>query len=330
MENNLISVIVPVYNVEKYIEQTLNSILQQSYKNFEVIIVDDGSTDSTDIIVEKFVAKQENFRMYRIDNSGVTKARLFGVSMAKGEWISFVDGDDLLFSNMYELLMKNALDHSVDISHCGYQMLFEDGRINYFYNTGKLNVFERNEGIVSLLEGTVIEPSLCNKLFRKELIEEMIENKELDYSIKENEDLLINYYLFSAAKKSVFLDECLYVYKIRSNSSSRTNIDKSKIFDPIKVRKIILDDIDISMISCAKRAYIDACINTYNSLLINNNTLNKEYLKEVREEIIENKEWCNFLNGKRRILANLLMLNEKVYKTIYQIYAQYFQVKKYE
>ena len=135
----MISVIVPAYNLERYIERTIRSILRQTYQDIEIIVVDDGSKDQTAEVVKRLVEQNpEKIELIQIPNGGVTNARLTGVKQAKGEWIGFVDGDDEIEPDLYELLLNNAIKYQADISHCGYQMVFEDGRVNCFHNTGCL------------------------------------------------------------------------------------------------------------------------------------------------------------------------------------------------
>ena len=148
----MISVIVPAYNVEKTIKRTLDSILKQTYSELEVVVIDDGSTDHTGKIIDWYQKKYpKKIRVFHVPNEGVTAARMRGVRAAKGTWIGFVDGDDEIDPDMYEKLLKNALKYHADISHCGYQMQFSDGRIHYFYNTGILVKQEKTEGVKELL-----------------------------------------------------------------------------------------------------------------------------------------------------------------------------------
>lgn len=128
----MISVIVPAYNVENYIGRTLDSILGQSFPDLEIIVVDDGSQDGTGAVIDRYAAAHpDRLTALHIPNGGVTNARLTGVSHARGEWIGFVDSDDVIEPDMYERLFENARKHNADISHCGYRMVFEDGRVHF-------------------------------------------------------------------------------------------------------------------------------------------------------------------------------------------------------
>ena len=172
--NEKISIIIPVYNLEKYIKRTAESVLKQTYTNIEVIIVDDGSSDESWKIIQKIADKDNRVIPIHQENGGVTSARLKGIRRSTGEWIGFVDGDDEIESDMYEILLNNAKRYNADISHCGYQMIFEDGRVNYFHNTGCLVQQDRTTGLKDLLDGSLVEPGLWNKLFHKNLFHSLL------------------------------------------------------------------------------------------------------------------------------------------------------------
>ena len=118
METYKVSVIVAAYNIEKYIARCLDSILNQTYKNLEIIVVNDGSSDNTGEIIDKYSEKDIRIKVIHKENSGVSSARNKGLDMSTGDYIGFVDGDDTLETDMYELLVSNAIKNNADISHC--------------------------------------------------------------------------------------------------------------------------------------------------------------------------------------------------------------------
>ncbi|MBR6917899.1 MAG: glycosyltransferase, partial [Clostridia bacterium] len=213
-----ISVIVPAYNLEKCLQATVESILSQTHKNLEIIIVNDGSADGTRDVIEKLAAADERIVPVNKENGGVTSARLEGIRIAKGDFIGFVDGDDLIDSDMYERLLDNAIKYNADISHCGYKKVFAD-KVDYYYNSGNSVVQDNESGLKDLLSGSFIEPGLWNKLFRKTLFKIFLEKDLIDKKIKNYEDLLMNYYLFKQAKVSVYEDFCPYHYIVREGST---------------------------------------------------------------------------------------------------------------
>ena len=237
MSKNLISIIIPAYNIEKELPRTLDSVLAQTYENIEVIVVNDGSKDGTGTVIDAYAAKDPCIKAIHKENGGVTSARLRGVAEASGEWIGFVDGDDRIEPDMYERLMKNALEHGADISHCGYRMILPSGKVRDYYGTGKLVLQDWHTGVKDLLEGRFVEPSLWNKLFRRELLIGLAQ--KMDLSIRINEDQLMNYYLFKKAEKSVFEDVCLYHYVLRQGSAANAKRNIHQLEDPLKVKKIL-------------------------------------------------------------------------------------------
>ena len=203
----LLSIVVPAYNAESFLGNCLDSILNQTYSAIETLVIDDGSTDNTLQIAKQYQAEHPNqIHVYSTENRGVTKARFSGIEKARGEWIGFVDADDELEPDMYERLYENAQIYNADISHCGHVTIVNDGeRIHEFYNTGCLVLQDREKGLKDLLDGPV-EPSLWTKLFKRNLLKRVIKKGTMDTSVKYNEDLLLNYLLFSEASKSVYED----------------------------------------------------------------------------------------------------------------------------
>ncbi|WP_426350922.1 glycosyltransferase family 2 protein [Alloiococcus sp. CFN-8] len=327
----MISVIVPAYNIEGYIGRALESILAQSYSNIEIIVVDDGSTDSTAEVIDKYEKQYpEKVRAIHIANDGVTNARLTGIAEAKGEWVGFVDGDDEIEPDMYEFLLKNAITYGADISHCGYQMIFSDGRINYFYNTGNLVKQDKETALKDLLDGCFVEPGLCNKLFNKSLFKRLFQDELMDRSIRINEDLLMNFYLFSSANKSVFEDKCKYHYIVRESSASREKLKGHKIYDPIRVKEIILEQCDENIVSYAQKAFVTTCVYGYCNLVVNGD---EEYLdakQKIRGLIIQHFQWCSKLPKRTKLLAELIVKAPWLFQFVYKIYVHCLQKTKYE
>lgn len=318
----MISIIVPAYNIKEYIGRTLDSILSQTYSDIEIIVVDDGSTDGTAEVVDSYATQYPTqIHVLHISNGGVTNARLTGISHASGDWIGFVDGDDEIETDMYERLMENVLKYGADISHCGYQMVFPDGRINYFHNTGNLVQQDTLTGLKDLLVGSTIEPGLCNKLFHKTLFYGLLHGKLMDMSIKINEDLLMNFYLFAQAKKSVFEDFCPYHYIVRTTSASRQKLNENKIYDPIKVKEKILAAAPNDIQKTAQQAYLRTCINIYNSIILSNQHEFEKDRLNVRQIIIIHWNFAKLLKKKQRLSAIMIRYVPVLYKPAYLFYA---------
>lgn len=242
MKTLLISIIIPAYNVAPYIGRCLESVLCQTYQSLEIIVVDDGSNDDTGAIIDTYAKKDSRIIIIHKENGGVSSARIAGISIAKGDYIGFVDGDDYVEPEMFAKLLENALRYNADISHCGYQMIFPDGHIDYYYNTGRQETHNRIQAISHLVEGKFVEPGLWNKLYRREIVVGFDNEKIWDSSICINEDLLMNYILFSKAESSVYEDIPFYHYILRRGSAATSRVSRQKMLDPLRVMKIILED----------------------------------------------------------------------------------------
>lgn len=232
-----ISVIIPAYNAEKYISRTLKSVCNQTYKNLEIIIVDDGSTDNTFYICKTFKEQDNRISVYHKANEGVTKARDFGISKASGKYLAFVDSDDTIELDIYEILYNNIIKYDADISHCGHKLILQNNDIEYHFNTKKLVIQDNNKGIIDLIAGDSIEPGLWTKLYKKELFD----NLDYDKSMKINEDYVINLLVFSRSQKSVFFDIPLYNYFMNDNSGSHQKTKHYYYLDILKAADFTID-----------------------------------------------------------------------------------------
>lgn len=325
---DLISVVVPVYNVADDLPRCLDSILAQHYPNIEIITVNDGSSDQSGKVLDEYAQLHPCIHVVHQKNSGVTSARLRGIAEASGEWIGFVDSDDEIEPDMYERLLKNALTHDAQISHCGYQLVFLDGRVHFFYNTGTLEKQDRLTALRELLSGARIEPGLCNKLFHRDLFQGLLHDVMMPADIRINEDLLMNYYLFSNARQTVFHDWCPYHYIVRSTSASRAKLNDHRIYDPIRVKEMIRQNATEDIQDDAQRAYVNTCINTYHALMFAGAEYRDDLLK-VRDLLKDEKESFYLLGKKRAMMARMILHVPLVYKPIYGIYCRYFQKNVY-
>ncbi len=330
VQDNLISIIVPVYNITLYLERCIRSIQKQSYSNIEIILVDNGSTDGSSQLVDSLAEEDKRIVPIHEDSQGVTHARLTGVSRANGKWIGFVDGDDLIDPDMYEHLLYNAIKYEAQISHCGYQMVFDDGRVHYFYNTDRLVQQDKLTGLRDLLDGSFVEPGLCNKLFHKTMFQNLLLDEAMDLSIKNNEDLLMNFILFSSAEHSVYEDFCPYHYLVRKSSASRQVLNKNKIYDPIRVKKCIVELAPKEIKQDAEAAYLSTCIDAYSTLVCEKDNKFRQDKTTVRELILNNKEDAKLLDRRRQLLVKLIICVPHLYPLLYRTYSKRFQEKKYD
>ena len=232
-----ISVIVPVYNAEKYLEACLDSLLQQTYKNLEIIVINDGSSDHSLEIARKYEKNHNCIRVYDQVNKGVSSARNNGIAYVTGDWISFIDADDTLDSDMYECLIRTQKEYSADIVHCGYKHVVGE-EIRLIHDTGMVLEQTSEEALNCLIARKYFVGSLWNKLFSVKIIQGLSFREDL----KINEDILFVFQAFSKCKKAVFIDLAKYNY-IAHRDSSACFVTKTlkKTLDSTIVNKIIYE-----------------------------------------------------------------------------------------
>lgn len=227
-ETNLISIIVPVYNCEKYIERCINSILKQTYKNIEVLLINDGSKDKSLQICERYAQKDNRIIVFEKENEGVSSARNLGIEKSHGEFITFVDSDDYLEENFCEEMLERAYKYSVDYVTCGYKRVYDNGHIEYINNDCSEKVITSNNYLNFLLNVQMGYGFAHMKLIRKRAIR----NIKFDKNLKVGEDALFNVMLCNNLKKVLIYNKSLYNYYFNSDSVVRKfdeNYDKKYI-----------------------------------------------------------------------------------------------------
>ena len=323
MSAELISVIVPAYNCAAWLPRCIDSILAQTYPNIEVIVVDDESSDNTPEVLRSYEEKYHNFRSVRKKNGGEYAARLSGVDVAKGSWIGFVDADDEVEPQMYEMLYRNAIDNQAQISHCGYKVIYSSGKVEYQQNSGLRKKQDRETALRDLLEEKVMETGLCSKLFRKALFAGIWQ--WMDFSIVNNGDLLMNYYLFSKAD-SVFLEDvCPYHYLIRQDSASRRKPNKHTLFDPIRAREILYEQCDPALKEDALRAVVRLCLVSYRALTMEKKEEYREEERRLREKLKSHQKDCSLLSLKNAVQLKMICTAPWMYRGLYPLFAGLFR-----
>lgn len=319
-----ISVIVPAYNIAPWISRSLDSLLEQTHRELEIIVVDDGSSDNIREILEEYCEKYPNIRTIHKENGGVTSARLRGVAEATGDWIGFMDGDDYVEPQTYARLLENAQTTGADISHCGHQILFSDGRVEYVHKSETVRLQDRRTALWELLDNREVSLSLCTKLYRRELFQGI--EDWTDTSIKYNEDLLMNYYLFGRAEKSVFEGVCPYHYILRQDSASCKGISENYIFDPIRVRQILLERCAPEMEKDVRQALIRNLLFNYAQLTVHPDRKRlKDFRVRVRALLQEQQEYFCLLSLRNKVLATMICKAPWTFRLAYGAYVAVFQ-----
>lgn len=212
MEDVLISIIVPVYKVEKYLAQCVNSILNQTLVDFELILVDDGSPDSCPQICDVYARTDHRVKVIHKSNGGLSDARNAGIDIAQGKYIAFVDSDDLISHDMYERLYNNIIKYDADLAMCSSEHIDESISELKSPENGEITVFEDDKILKSLFEKK-LNNFVWNKLYKHELF------KEIRYPVgKIYEDLFTTYKILSLCGTVVYDSSKLYGYRVREDS----------------------------------------------------------------------------------------------------------------
>ena len=246
---DLISVIVPVYNIEKYIRRCVESIIGQSYSNLQIILVDDGSDDESGKICDEIAKSDERVEVFHKSNGGASDARNFGLEKAQGEYIAFVDGDDYIESDMYECLYKAIVESASDMASCGFYEVFGD-KTYMRCCTEETIVLDKIEAYEALLSRrSLLGCSNCNKLFSRRVFE------GIRYKVGiQGEDLELIYRVLGGVQSVVCIDVAKYHYIHRKNSTT-TSAFNERSMDIIYISEEIMQFIHSNYPEIAKQAY---------------------------------------------------------------------------
>lgn len=263
--NPLISVIVPVYNVEDYLDRCVESIVNQTYKNLEIILVDDGSTDCSGKKCDEWKVKDSRIVVIHKENGGQAEARNKGLELATGDYIGFVDSDDLISNSMYEEMLKVAVKHNSDVVGCRHVLFddvkhpcFEDGSFN-----GQVIEFTQKEAVLDIIREEHFESTVWNLL----VISKIAKSVKFDVG-KIHEDVLWPFRVFLSSQKFAYVEKCFYAYFQRSGSTMNIGYSEKRFdaLDALETRSLIIKQIYPDLYPIATRVYLGACRYHYQSL----------------------------------------------------------------
>lgn len=219
---DLVSVIIPIYNVEQFFSRCIESVISQTYKNLEIILVDDGSTDHCGIIADKYAEKDDRIKVIHQKNGGLSAARNNGIAIATGKYITLVDSDDYIDNSFVETLLDNLAKTDSDISVCDYQVFeHECPQIATGKNIAK--TYDAQDALKHLFYQKGITTSACAKLYKAKLF------KGIKYPVgKICEDLATTYRLFASSKRICVTQKKLYFYLVNPNSIINSNKKQMK------------------------------------------------------------------------------------------------------
>ncbi|MBQ9232303.1 MAG: glycosyltransferase [Prevotella sp.] len=262
-----ISVIIPVYNVEKYLRRCLDSVLRQEDVSLEVILVDDGSTDASGNICEEYASAHPHVKCRHIQNSGPSTAKNVGYDMANGTYVSFIDSDDEIKSDMFSTMLLSGYKHNADIVCCNYIQIDEEGNLSHTQHTGLEYVLNQDEALKAILIKDKIYSQCWTKIYKRSTLDtHHVRNTE---GLKTEEDFIYNIQAFACSQTVCIVDKPLYIYTHRAKSLSKDYYRDhiSQYIDNRILRLEIVDSIVRSKFPHLQEYSTYHCIFYYNELI---------------------------------------------------------------
>ena len=326
----MISVIVPVYNVERYISQCVESILEQTYADLEIILVDDGSTDGSGSICDEYKLKDNRVVVIHKCNGGLSEARNAGLDIARGEYIGFVDSDDYIEPDMYEVLYKNCERYAADLAAARFVKFNTQGEVRKNF-TENIEVFSREEMLRLFIVGDrryEITMSVWDRLYKRELI------SDLRFPVgKCYEDIVFSTKVIEKSKINVYIDRALYHYRLREDSISGEDFNDYNRA-PLRIITDLIPELERRILFLdekGEKELADECRYQYIDNMFKYLTLFK--WDSNTDEILKNKisNYCEQvkLDWKKgvKFCLKLLLLKHSVTKTV-KIYFSWQTIKK--
>ena len=317
MMGEKISVIVPVYNVEAYLERCVESILQQTYANFELILINDGSTDSSGLICDHLASQYENIKVYHIENAGVSNARNMGIQLATGSWVTFIDSDDFVTQD-YLATLASAVE--------GVNVGFVIAPLHHIKNgivtdlpshSEKTELWSTEETMKELLMTTRTSFFPVAKLFKRDLLAD--EKFNTNYHLAEDA-LFLTELLLKTRCSCVFIDKPVYYYDHREGSAT-TSVNRH-VFDTIEVYQQIIAQVSQAFPNLKYELINRECwsyITVYDKIIF---TSREEYQKEkaeLRTWIVQHRReiWKDaYFTTFRKVAILSLVISPWLYKKI--------------
>lgn len=306
-DNLLVSIIVPVYNVEKYLDKCIRSLVEQTYKNIEIILVDDGSLDSCGQICDEWKQKDMRIRVFHKANGGQGSARNLALDTARGKYVSFVDSDDYIDADMIEVMLKDILRYQADLAICGIH-INNSFRVVDSAIPGKKRIYQNpSELLKDYISTAWIFTGPVNKLYRIQLFEG-IRFPE----IRCNEDAYIMHEVLGRCKCAVHTNQCLYTQYLREDSTEKSLFaEKNMVLIECaeRLRKYIVENFPELKLQVITKVSEDVIYLMKKIIYGHNIKINKmSYIKlekKLREEIIFLKKECYSSTYIRKLQAFL-------------------------
>ena len=212
-EKPTVSVIVPVFKVADYLDRCISSLVNQQYTNTEIILVDDGSPDDCALMCDEWAEKDDRITVIHKTNGGLSDARNFGMRVICGDYISFIDSDDYISEDFYEVLLSTALKNDSDIVECGVAKFYENGEFEEYHDDFAVNDYSASDGLSALINETMFHQHVWNKLYKQEAVQNIL------FEVgKQHEDEFWTYQIFGQSNRITKINRTMYFYFQRESS----------------------------------------------------------------------------------------------------------------
>lgn len=321
----LISVIVPVYKVELYLSRCVDSIIDQSYENLEIILVDDGSPDNCGKICDEYAKRDNRIKVIHKENGGLSSARNAGLSIVSGDYIGFIDSDDWIETDMFKSLVDVAERENADIVQCGFQAVLNDGTVKRKYSFDK-ECYNNSDILSAYFLQTKIHVVVWNKLYRSYLFDSirMVEGRL-------HEDTMVSFELILRTKKFFSITNIYYNYLQRDTSIVGSSFSPKKL-DAIFAGNYVLNLCEKNCPKYINYAHILLCMYCfylYDELKISKVDNEFEYKKTILNEFfqhynkIKNSKEFKLTRINNKILIRGFTFNKSFAVVIYRLYRKF-------
>lgn len=283
-----LSIIITVYNVVTYLADAVESVLTQSYKDFELLLVDDGSSDGSYDLCLKYAAKDERIRCFYKENGGAASARNFGIEQAQGELIGFVDADDWIEPDFYECLVYRMIEADADLSACGFVKIYDRQQLKTpaisHWDATEWEILTPEEAIAVTFRKDHMRYSPCNKIYRRALFDQVRYREGVHFEDKDT-----TYRLIHNSRNIVYSDQKKYHYFVRQGSVMRRPLDQ-RFFTLFEVNERLLKFLEShypALVTIALESYKEEC---------------REALKRIEAEDIQGTVFSVEAEKCRRVL----------------------------
>lgn len=301
----LISVIVPIYNVENYLDRCVDSIINQTYKNLEIILVDDGSPDNCPKMCDDYAEKDSRVKVVHKKNGGLSDARNAGMEVATGEYVSFIDSDDYISLDFYETLLQTMIDNDSDIVECSVVKFYENGKFDEYSDDLKVTSYDTVDALDGLISENPFKQHVWNKLYKSSVA------LDIPYAVgKLNEDEFWTYQVFGKAKKVTRINKTMYYYFQRNGSimGNSYNIRRLDALEGKMNRQVYIEKNFPTLATKAKVDLYGSCMFAYQSVL---KFMSGKDKKKACKIIKEYKKKCKLTNDE---INSITDSSKKYYK----------------